>query len=189
MNTLIIIAHPSKYSFSHKIAKKYEETKKKLGDNVRVLDLYKNTKNLPYLSFTDVRKDFPTSKFIKKCQDDVLWSNEIILIFPMWNGAEPAILKDWFDVVMCARFAFKYTGKLMPEPLLSGRIVKIIVTCDGPNWAYKLLGNPLKKMWSTLRFNLCGIKLKTFITFDKMRLRDDLSKEKLLKKIELISIK
>ena len=30
----------------------------------------------------------------------------------MWNGAEPAILKDWFDVVMCARFAFKYTGKL-----------------------------------------------------------------------------
>ena len=189
MNTLIIVAHPSKYGFSHKIAHSYKEAKKKLGDHVKILELYDYEKEIPYLNFSDVRKDFTNNEFIKKCQEDITWSNELVFIFPMWNASEPAILKNWYDITFTARFGFRYTGKLLPEGLLKDKTSKVIVTCDGPSWIYTLIGNPLKTIYKYIKLKQCGIKLKKFIYFDKMRLKSDEEKEKLIKKVELIAIK
>lgn len=185
MNILIITAHPSSNGFTHKIAKKYKTSAESKGYNVEVLDLYKE--EIPYLKFEDVRVDFPKTKVIEKHQELILWAEEFVFIFPMWNFTEPAILKNFYDITFTARFAFKYVGKLLPEPLLKGRTAKFFVTCDGPKWGYTLLGNPLKTIWNTGRLKLCGIKMTHFIYFDKMRLADDAKREKRLNLVEKLA--
>jgi NAD(P)H dehydrogenase (quinone) len=184
MNILIVKAHPSSKGFTHGIAQTYQETKEQKGDLVKVIDLYDDKKENNYLSFEEIAKDFPNTVYIKKQKELVTWADEIIFVFPMWNSAEPAILKNWYDVVFSARFAFRYVkGKMAPLPMLEGKKAKIFVTADGPSWFYTLIANPLKRIWTTTRLHLCGVKVDTFIIFDNMRVRDVSSREQLLRKV------
>ena len=187
MNVLIIIAHPSKDSFSNKIAKAYSKGKKSIGDKVKTLNLYDNYIDINYLQFNNISKK--ENELIKKSQKLIHWADEIILCFPIWNLGEPAILKNWFDLVFTSGFAFKYKKGGSHERLLSGRSAKIFATCNGKAWKYKMIGNPVKTIWKSGRLGFCGIKLKEFNYIDSMRKRDENNRKETLKIIEMNSIR
>ncbi len=187
MNILIITAHPLKDGFSNKIANAYSKGKKSIGDNVKILRLYNNHKNINYFQFNSNSKK--EMEFIKKSQKLIFWANEIILCFPIWNVGEPAILKNWYDSVFISGFSFKFKKGGSHDKLLSGRTAKIFVTSDGEAWKYKLIGNPIKTIWRFGRLGFCGIKLKEFNYLDKMRKRDENNRKESLKMIEKNSAK
>ena len=186
MKTLIINSNPSKSGTTTILAKKYEKffLKKSKKNKIIFIDLYDKRNELPFLDFKNKDNKKILSK-IKKFQENVKWADEIVLFFPMWNFSEPAILKNFFDLVFSSGFAFKY-GNEKPIGLLKGKTAKIFITTDGPKFVYYLLLNPLKTVWNFGRFKLCGIKLEKYIYFSSIRKykKDEKKYEIMLNKIE-----
>lgn len=187
MDSLLITAHPSSKGFTHKIAKAYVEGLKEKEKSYEIINLYEKENSLDFLCFEEKTQSEKNEK-INYFQEKISSSKEIVFIFPIWNSTEPAILKNFYDRVFCARFAFRYTQK-GAEGLLKGKNSVFFVTSDSNRYMYKLFGNPLKLIWKYFRMKFCGIKLKKYIEFDKMRLQSQEDLEKRLEKVKSIAQK
>ena len=171
--SLIITSNPKKSSITSSICDLYIKFSKR---NCETINLYDKKNKLDFLDFT--RKDRVK---IESFQNKIKSSKEIVFIFPMWNGSEPAILKNFWDHVFESGFSFKYeNGK--HKKLLNKKKVKIFVTCDAPKIFFLI--NYLKYMWKFLRIEYSGMKLEKFFYFDKIRVRkkDKVEFEKYLEK-------
>jgi len=187
MKILIITAHPSETSFTHKIAETYKKASENNGHEIEIIDLYDNKLKQEFLNFENV-KEIKISNETKYIQNKILQSNELIFIFPIWWADSPAIMKNFLDSNFTTNFAFKYENN-KSIGLLNGKTAKIFTTCDGPGFFYKFPFVSLKTTWGTARLGFCGIKLNKFIIFDKMRKRNEKERENMLKKISIIASK
>ena len=161
MKTLILLAHPSNTSTSHKIADIYKNKSEKNWDDVRVHDLYKTDKPLWFLDF-----DKP-EKHLKYREDEVLRADELVFIFPLRHGERPAILKNWLDNVFHGWFSHEYkNGK--PNGLLWPRTAKIFVTCGAPSFIFKWFPLRFKMSWGKMKLGFAWIKLNKIIFVDKI---------------------
>lgn len=67
---------------------------------------------------------------IREAQAAVTWADHLVVIYPLWLGGAPALLKAFLEQVFRYGFALS-TGKPM-EGLLKGRSVRVIVTMGMP---------------------------------------------------------
>ncbi len=173
MKKLLIIANPSKTSFSYAMAEAYKEKAEKQKDEYKILDLYElNQTYLTYDSVENLKKwEVKDKKTIEKIQKDISWADEMSFFFPVWWGTMPAVLKTFFDSNFSSWFAFKYVSwKSMPEKLLTGKTAKIFCTCDAPWFVYKIpfiLWISLKKYFASAILWFCWVKLTEFNLYDK----------------------
>lgn len=190
MNILIVTAHPSSQGFTHRIAETYKKTAEKKGARVEILDLYKTSLQQEFLAFENPRELSNPEPTRVQMQKKISWADEIILIHPLWWFESPAILKNWFDQNFTSGFAYKYTEKtkLMPLPLLKGKIARIFITADGPTWFYWIM-RPFKANWKLGRLGFCGIQTKTFRLFTEKRTKSKKQLEKWLTEVEEIAAK
>ena len=182
-NILIITAHPSPKGFTHMLAKHIEKKEKVNKNTVEVIDLYKTQFSKEYVHFSKHPKEICEPKHIQEMQEKVDEADEFILIAPMWNLDTPAIMKNWFDSVFTAQFAFKFTKLGIPKGLMKGKSVRMYITCDAQSIMYRAFGNPTKKIWKRFRFGICGIKMKEFRYIDTMRKKSHEQREELLQEI------
>jgi len=93
--TLIIIANPSKKSFSHVMADVYF----KKCEEFEILDLYDfNQSYFKYDSMEELYKwNCEESEKIKEIQAKITACDEMAFFFPVWWWGVPAILKNFFD--------------------------------------------------------------------------------------------
>lgn len=74
---------------------------------------------------------------IRQAQDAIRWAEHLVVIFPLWHGMMPALLKAFFEQVFRPGFALaSETGK-MPKKLLTGRTARIVVTMGMPAFLYR----------------------------------------------------
>lgn len=136
MNSLLIIAHPNKKSFSHILAADYNNIKTKNWHEVRTIDLYEPERKQDYLQLNETNR-YLDDQFRNKHQEQITRADEIVFFFPLWWFSAPAILENWFDVNYTAGFAFQYiSGKAQPKKLLTGKSVRVVVTAGWPQWLY-----------------------------------------------------
>lgn len=179
-NMLIVTAHPSSKGFSHILAKRIYEVEQERGNTIEILDLYKSEFKNSYVTFEEHPKEITTPTHIQEMQEKIKAVDELIVISPMWNVDTPAILKNWFDSVFTARFAFRYTKWGIPRGLLNGKTVKMYITCDAPSWFFRFLDRSTIKLWKRWRFGICGMKMKEFKIIGKMRLKSQEERENLV---------
>jgi NAD(P)H dehydrogenase (quinone) len=137
MNALIVYAHPEPASFNTALKDAAVEAIVVAGHQVEVSDLYGERFN-PVAG----RHDFTTvadparfhyqaeqilaaqqdgfSDEIKREHARVNQADVIILQFPLWWGAPPAILKGWFERVLAYGFAYA-DGRRFDKGLFRGR--------------------------------------------------------------------
>lgn len=169
MKKLIIYSAPNKSSFTHKIVAKLKEK----YPNSELIDLYSNEYKLDFLKFEN-KNEIPENKVVKKIQNKILESDEMIFVFPIWWGNCPAIMKNMIDSVFISWFAFKY-NKDGKKELLTDKKAYIIATCDAPwniylensNWTWI----NLKDYFEKAIFWFSGIKMNNFLLIDKLRER------------------
>jgi len=183
MKTLIIIANPSKTSFSHAMASAYS----KKCDEFEILDLYDlNQWYLKYESMEELKKwNIHDFNKIKLVQEKIKNSDEMAFFFPIWWGWVPAILKNFFDSNLSSGFAFKY-WKNWVEKLLTDKTSKVFTTCDAPWFAYKIpfiLWINLKKFLNKSTFDFCGIKMTDFKLFSKFHSKSEEEKKGILRSL------
>ncbi|HAM51558.1 MAG TPA: NAD(P)H dehydrogenase, partial [Nitrospiraceae bacterium] len=94
MKYLIVYAHPNPRSFNHAILETISGELKKKKKEFTVRDLYKIGFN-PVLSTKDLEavQNGAVPKDIKKEQSYISKADTLIVIFPIWWSAMPAMLK------------------------------------------------------------------------------------------------
>lgn len=162
---LVILGHPASNSFCGALAERYAQSAVRAGHEVRQLFL-------GAMDFDPVLREGyqlvqPLEADLRRAQADIVWAEHLTLVYPIWWGGIPALLKGFFDRVFLPGFAFKYReGKAFPDKLLHGRSAHLLVTMDTPpwyyRWIYRMPGlHQVRK--TTLAF--CGIKPQRTLTF------------------------
>ncbi len=178
MNVLIVKAHPSSHGLTHGIAQAYKEEKEKLGSEVRTLDLYASENYLDYMKFENIREKTDTDVEVRM-KEHITWANEIVFVHPIWWGSMPAIMKNFLEHILQARFAFRYDENKNLVKMLCGKTAKVFCTAGGITWPYYIPGIlPLRSQWTTPTLEFCGIELKELKICGKLDiLRDQTLKE------------
>ncbi len=133
MKIYILLAHPDKDSLNGRVADAYELAAKNNGHEVRRQNLG-DMKFDPILwkGYKVVQELEPD---LKQAQENILWCNKWVIIYPIWWGSVPALFKGFLDRTLYSDFAYRYHKKdPLWDKLLKGRSAHIITTCDAPLW-------------------------------------------------------
>lgn len=162
---LVILGHPSSASFCGALAERYVQAAQQAGHEVRQLRL--GTLAFDPVLHEGYQQVQPLETDLLQAQADITWAEHLTLVYPIWWGGIPALLKGFFDRVLLPGFAFKYRpGKAFPEKLLRGRTAHLLVTMDTPPWYYKWVYQmPGLHQVRTTTLAFCGIRPLKTLTF------------------------
>lgn len=186
---LIIQGHPDRESYCHALAGAYQKGALVSGAEVKLIntgDLAFST-NLAY----GYRQRTELEPCLQQAQEDIRWAEHIVMVYPVWWGMVPAVLKGFIDRVFLPGFAFqKRPNSLWWDKLLKGRTARIISTMDQPAWYYRLVNkmpsnNAIKKL--TLEF--CGIKPVKTSNIGPLKLSKETFRKKWLERVEAMGRK
>jgi putative NADPH-quinone reductase len=121
----------------HAIAEAYAAGAKKAGAEVSRIDLG----NLIIPMLRDPA-DFLTAppKAIESAQNAIIGSQHLVVVYPLWLGTMPAVVKAFFEQLCRKGFAVEADSKGgWPKQMLKGRSARVIVTMGMPATAYKLM--------------------------------------------------
>lgn len=136
-NVLILNGHPdpSSKGLCHALAEAYAEGARESGHIVRRLDIA--AMEFGFLrSQVAFEKEAPPAA-IASAQESIQWANHLVVIFPLWLGDIPAVLKAFFEQALRPGFAFTDRPNGWPLQLLKGRSARIIVTMGMPAFVYR----------------------------------------------------
>lgn len=155
---LIINGHPDKESFSFGLAESYKKGAKETGAEVKELIIREMNFN-PNLAF-GYRKRLELEPDLVDAQQKIKWSEHIVIVYPVWWGGFPAILKGFFDRTLLAPFSYKKReNSLWWDKMLKGRSARIFCTLDQPGWSYSLIfGKPSHNSIKKSILHFTGIK-------------------------------
>lgn len=135
---LIIQGHPDSGArhFGHALAEAYAAGAAAAGHAVRQRAVA--ALDLPLLrSKADWESD-TISDAIRLCQDEIRWAEHLVIVYPLWLGGMPAMLKGFFEQI--ARPGFAIGKAARPggwTKLLKGRSARIVVTMGMPALVYR----------------------------------------------------
>lgn len=162
---LILLGHPASDSFCAALARQYQASAQEAGHEVRLI-------TLGDLSFDPIlrqghRQPQPLEPDLLAAQHAITWANRLVLVFPIWWGGVPALLKGFLDRILLPGFAFRYkSGSPFPEKLLAGRHAHLLVTMDTPPWYYRwVYAMPGLHQMRRTTLAFCGIRPEKTLTF------------------------
>lgn len=133
----IIDGHPDpdRTRFVHALADAYAAGAEAGIHEVRRIDVA--TLDFPILrSATEWRETEPATA-IHRAQIDIRWADHLVILYPLWLGDMPALLKAFLEQVMRPGFAIDETVSDQGAKLLCGRSARIIVTMGMPAPFYR----------------------------------------------------
>ncbi|MGC6400247.1 NAD(P)H-dependent oxidoreductase [Sphingomonas sp. FW199] len=119
---LIVLGHPGPAGFNHAVAAAYGDTVRACGQEAVVRDLYILGFN-PCLTAAERSTSGrgALGEDVKIELDHIRDCEVIVLVYPIWFGMPPAIVKGYVDRVFGAGFAADNLKTLTPHPLLHGK--------------------------------------------------------------------
>jgi putative NADPH-quinone reductase len=173
MKVLIVFAHPEPRSLNGALRDVAIKELKAQGHEVRVSDLYadgwksevdrtdfpkwaRDERFIPGFASKKAFESDTLTKDVKAEIEKLLWADMLIMQFPLWWYAMPAILKGWVDRVFAYGFAYgvgehsdQRWGDRFGEGTLLGKRAMLIVTTGGGRSIIRLGG-------STARWKICS---------------------------------
>lgn len=102
-------------------------------------------------------------------RDNIIWSDRIVFVFPIWWSGMPAILKGFIDKVFATGFAYDFKG-VLPIGHLKGKTAWIINTHDTPVLFANLFQQDYGRVLKKQVLGMCGIKTtKHFVLTSTIR--------------------
>jgi putative NADPH-quinone reductase len=163
----IIDGHPDpdRARFCHTLADAYAEAAQAAGHEVKRLNLAEI--DIPFLHTRAEWETSVPSPAVKQCQDTVASAEHLVIVYPLWLGSMPALVKAFFEQVFRPGFAIESGPRKSPWPgLLRGKSARIVVTMGMPAFVYRwfYLAHSLKSLErSILRFSGIGPIRETLI--------------------------
>ncbi|SMD14532.1 NAD(P)H-dependent oxidoreductase [Rhizobium sp. RU36D] len=138
-NILIIQGHPdgSVRHFCHALADAYAEGATEGGHEVSRLDL--SQIEFPLLQSQAEQEGGAVPPAIAEAQTLIAAAQHVVVVFPLWLGDMPALVKGFFEQALRPGFAYSQKGNPMSPGLLKGRSMRIVITMGMPGWYYRLV--------------------------------------------------
>jgi putative NADPH-quinone reductase len=133
---IVIQGHPdsSRRHLCHALADAYDDAAVKAGNSVTRVEI--SDIEFPLLRTQEEFNSGAPPDSLKPTVDAVVAADHLVLIFPLWLGTAPALVKAFLEQVMRPGVAFCYE-KNGTRKLLTGRSAHIVVTMGMPAWLYR----------------------------------------------------
>jgi putative NADPH-quinone reductase len=161
-NILIIQGHPDPAAvhYGHALEQRYTEGAEHAGHTVRQIRIA--GLDFPLLrTKQDFEHGIPPGS-IEAAQNSIQWAEHIVILYPLWLGDMPALLKGFLEQVFRPDFGFATTEKKggMPwKKKLAGKTARIVVTMGMPAFFYRwyFRAHGVKSLERNI-LGFCGIK-------------------------------
>ncbi len=182
---VIIDGHPDpdKSHLCHAIATAYVNGAKRAGHETRRIDVAQL--DFPVLRVPSQFTSDDVPPVIKDAQASLEWADHMVIVFPLWLGTMPALLKAFFEQTFRPSFAFGEMQSSMPKPLLAGRSARVIVTMGMPAFLYRwyFWAHGLQNLKRNI-LKFCGVNPVRDTIFGMVETVDDEKRGKWLDSIE-----
>ncbi len=134
----IIQGHPDGQHrhYGHALADAYSDGATKAGHEVRIIEVAKI--EFPLLHS---KEEFDTGvppEPIRQAQDTIRWAEHLVILYPLWLGSMPALLKAFLEQTFRPGFATPKLNEGSPwKKLLAGKSARVIVTMGMPAFFYR----------------------------------------------------
>ncbi len=187
MNILLIDGHPdaSDKRFCRAIVSAYEKGASVAGHDTRRIEVANIT--FPLLRSEAEFEGEVLTETILDAQDQIRWAKHIVIVYPLWLGTMPALLKAFLEQVFRPGFGFGASSRGWPEKLLKGRSARIIVTMGMPAFVYRwyFAAHSLKSLERNI-LKFCGISPVRETILGMVAAVSDGKRKSWLKKIEML---
>ncbi len=134
----LIQGHPDPIQrhLGHVLEDAYAEGAVAAGHEVRRVEVARL--DFPLLRSKQDWEQGPLPSALEQSQADIGWAEHIVLIFPLWLGDMPAVLKGFLEQVARPGFAFKGDGdNPFGQKALDGRSARVVATMGMPAAVYR----------------------------------------------------
>jgi putative NADPH-quinone reductase len=156
---VIVQGHPdaSAPHFGHALADAYARAAKEAGHEVRQIEIARL--DIPVLR-SRAEWEGPIPPGLVEAQATIGWADHLVLIFPLWLGTMPALLKAFLEQVLRPGFAVNLGRASVANSAqrLKGKSARIVVTMGMPAFVYRgfFLSHGVRSLTrSILKF--CGV--------------------------------
>jgi NAD(P)H dehydrogenase (quinone) len=182
MKIFILLGHTDPATLSGAFADTYEAEARKAGHEIR-------RQNIGEMHFDPIlHEGYKTMQLLEPDLEDfqanVRWAEHIVICYPIWWSAMPAMLKGLFDRAWLPHFAFNFADHgLTWRKLLKGRTARIITSANSAPWMLRFMyGSPVS-MLSLAILGFAGIRTRSTI-FGPSERASDTTKAKWFRKVE-----
>lgn len=133
----IIDGHPdpAPERLCHALADAYREGAELGGHDVRRVDVSRI--EFPILrTQEEFEKGLPAPDIVA-AQESIRQADHLMIIYPLWLGTMPALLKAFFEQTLRPGFAFEAESKGWPRKYLEGHTARIVITMGMPAFLYR----------------------------------------------------
>jgi putative NADPH-quinone reductase len=134
----IIQGHPDPRGdrYGHALARSYAEGAAAGGHDVRTVDLARL--EFPLLRSKDDWDGGAPPDGVRQAQEAIRWADHLVILYPLWLGTMPALLKAFLEQAFRPGFAIGRGGAGSSwKKLLTGKSARVVVTMGMPALVYR----------------------------------------------------
>ena len=133
---VIVVEHARKVTYCERLGQAYRDGAISNGHDATLFVLSKMFFD-PILH-EGFSKEQPLEPDLADAQAAIGAADHLVVIFPLWFGTLPAILKGFIERIMQPGFAMKSDSSVRGyTPLLTGKSARVIITMGMPAWLYQ----------------------------------------------------
>ncbi len=145
---IIIQGHPDPEGghFCNALADAYVEGARVAGHEADIIDAARL--DLSYIRNQEQWRAEPADPVMRAVQEKVAAADHLVIIYPLWLGDMPAVLKSFFEHLSCGGFVISFDEKGGWAQKLKGKSARVVVTMGMPALLYRLyfLSHSLKSL-------------------------------------------
>ena len=149
---------PTGEHFGRALAQAYARGAEAAGHEVKLIEVA--GLDFPWLrSKSEWEQATTTPGAIRDAQAAIAWADHLFIVYPLWLGAMPAVLKGFFEQALRPGFALgEPRANRLPAKLLKGRSARIVITMGMPGFVYRWYfgAHSLKNLRRNI-LGFCGI--------------------------------
>lgn len=136
-NLVIVQGHPDRAGnhLCHALADAYAKAAEQAGHRVQRIEVA--GLEFPFLRTKEEFEKGAVPASLRPCQQAIGAADHLVIVYPLWLGEMPAMLKAFFEQVFRPGFAFRYTDRGFPIKQMKGKSARIVVTMGMPALAYR----------------------------------------------------
>jgi putative NADPH-quinone reductase len=136
---LVLQGHPdtARRHLLHELADSYAAAAREAGHEVRTVTI--GALDFPLLRSQDEWEHGALPASLVEAQQQVGWAQHLVLVFPLWLGDMPALVKGFLEQVARPGFAFRPEARSNPftGKGLAGRSARVVVSMGMPAAVYR----------------------------------------------------